>query len=209
MFSTFGAMVNNFDNIRSLLKFPNENSFYFLQILKRRKDNPDLGKDMVHIADYYIYSLEQFDGLKQRIIDQCNSENARAYFRLNVRDARKVAMQVLKRTVDYIVSENYRAVKNAFASCTGEYHSDPDKTWIVDVDWKDVPQGKDPDLYLNKIIAKIQELVFETGKDDTIHTLVTKNGIHIISRPFNLKKFREVYPQIDVHKDNPTILYCP
>jgi hypothetical protein len=202
-------MVNNFDNIRSLLKFPNENSFYFLQILKRRKDNPDLGKDMVHIADYYIYNLEQFDGLKQRIIDQCNSENARAYFRLNVRDARKVAMQVLKRTVDYIVSENYRAVKNAFASCTGEYHSDPDKTWIVDVDWKDVPQGKDPDLYLNKIIAKIQELVFETGKDDTIHTLVTKNGIHIISRPFNLKKFREVYPQIDVPKDNPTILYCP
>ena len=202
-------MVNNFDNIRSLLKFPNENSFYFLQILKRRKDNPDLGKDMVHIADYYIYNLEQFDGLKQRIIDQCNSENARAYFRLNVRDARKVAMQVLKRTVDYIVSENYRAVKNAFASCTGEYHSDPDKTWIVDVDWKDAPQGKDPDLYLNKIIAKIQELVFETRKDDTIYTLVTKNGIHVISRPFNLKKFREVYPQIDVHKDNPTILYCP
>jgi hypothetical protein len=202
-------MVNNFDNIRALLKFPNENSFYFLQILKRRKDNPDLGKDMVHIADYYIYNLEQFDGLKQRIIDQCNSENARAYFRLNVRDARKVAMQVLKRTVDYIVSENYRAVKNAFASCTGEYHSDPDKTWIVDVDWKDVPQGKDPDLYLNKIIAKIQELVFETGKDDTIYTLVTKNGIHVISRPFNLKKFRDVYSQIDVHKDNPTILYCP
>lgn len=125
--------VNNFDNIRDMLEFPDENSFYFLQVLKRRKDNPDLGKDMKHIADYYIYSLEQFDELKPRIIAQCDVENARAYFRINRRDAKKVAMQVLKRTVDYIMSEDYRAVKNAFASCAGEFHSDPDKKWIVDV----------------------------------------------------------------------------
>lgn len=202
-------MVDNFYNIRDLLEFPEENNFYFLQILKRRKDNPDLGRDMVHIADYYIYSLEQFDGLKQRIIDQCNSENARAYFRLNRRDAKKVAMQVLKRTVDYIMSEDYRAVKNAFASCAGEFHSDPDKKWIVDIDWKDVPLGMDPDDHVNRVISKIQELVLETGKDDTIYTLNTKNGIHLISRPFNLQKFRTFYQGIDVHKENPTILYCP
>ena len=126
--------MNNFDIIRKMISFPDENAFYFLQILKRRKDNPDLVKDMIHIEDYYIYSLEQFDGLRQRIIDQCDTENARAYFRLNRRDAKKISMQVLKRTVDYIVSENYRAVKNVFASCAGEFHSDPDKTWIVDID---------------------------------------------------------------------------
>ena len=34
----------------------------------------------------------------------------------------------------------------------------------------------------------------------------TKNGYHIITKPFNLKQFREKYPDIDVHK---TIqLYC-
>lgn len=200
--------VNNFDQIRSMLEFPEKTSFYFLQVLKRRKENPDLGKDMKHIADYYIYSLEQFDELKPRIIAQCDVENARAYFRINRRDAKKVAMQVLKRTVDYIMSEDYRAVKNAFASCAGEFNSDPDKKWIVDVDWKDVPDGMDQDYYLNKLISKVQELVAETGRDDTVSTIPTKNGIHVICRPFNLQKFRDAYEAIDVHKDNMVILYC-
>lgn len=198
--------VNNFDQIRGMLEFPEKTSFYFLQILKRRKDNPDLGKDMKHIADYYIYSLEQFDELKPRIIAQCDMENARAYFRINRRDAKKVAMQVLKRTVDYIMSEDYRAVKNVFASCAGEFHSDPDKKWIVDVDWKDVPEGVDQDEYLNTLMSKVQELVRETGRDDTLYTIPTKNGIHVVCRPFNLKKFSDVY-SVDVHKENPTILY--
>jgi hypothetical protein len=200
-------MVNNFDRIRDLLKFPDKNSFYFLQILKRRKDNPNLGKDMVHIADYYIYSLEQFDAMEKDIIELCNSKNARAYFRLNLRDASKVAMQTLKRVVDHISSGNYKAVKSAYASCTGEYASDPDKTWIVDIDYKDL-EG-DIDMNINAIIAHVQALIFETGRDDTVHTIPTKNGLHVICRPFNLSKFRHVYPSIDTHKDNPTILYCP
>jgi hypothetical protein len=198
--------VNNFDQIRSMLEFPEKTSFYFLQVLKRRKDNPDLDKDMKHIADYYIYSLDQFDELKPRIIAQCDVENARAYFRINRRDAKKVAMQVLKRTVDYIMSEDYRAVKNAFASCAGEFHSDPDKKWIVDVDWKDIPEGLDHDEYLNTLMSKVQELVRETDRDDTLYTIPTKNGIHVLCRPFNLKKFSDVY-SVDVHKDNMVILY--
>jgi len=37
----------------------------------------------------------------------------------------------------------------------------------------------------------------------------TKNGYHIITKPFNLKQFKDKYPDIDVHKNNPTILYIP
>ena len=200
--------MNNFDLIRKMLSFPDENAFYFLQVLKRRKDNPDLGKDMIHIADYYIYSLEQFDGLRQRIIDQCDAENARAYFRLNRRDAKKVAMQVLKRTVDHIMSENYRAVKNAFASCTGEFHSDPDKTWIVDIDNISIDSFNHSDEQ-HKIRQLILDLQRETGKEPIMKFIPTKGGVHIITRPFNLNKFTKQYTDIDVHKDNPTILYCP
>ena len=200
--------MNNFENIRKMLSFPDENAFYFLQILKRRKDNPDLGKDMVHIADYYIYSLDQFDELKRKIINQCNAENARAYFRLNRRDSKKVAMQVLKRTVDYITSKNYNAVKNVFASCTGEFHSDPDKTWIVDVDNVSLDFFNHSDKY-NSVRELVFELQKEAGKEPMMTYIFTKGGIHIITRPFNLNKFREQHPDVDVHKDNPTILYCP
>jgi hypothetical protein len=200
--------MDNFENIRKMLSFPDENAFYFLQILKRRKDNPDLGKDMVHIADYYIYSLDQFDELKRKIINQCNAENARAYFRLNRRDSKKVAMQVLKRTVDYITSKNYNAVKNVFASCTGEFHSDPDKTWIVDIDNVSLDFFNHSDKY-NSVRELVFELQKEAGKEPMMTYIFTKGGIHIITRPFNLNKFREQHPDVDVHKDNPTILYCP
>jgi len=200
--------VNNFELIRNVLEFPDENSFYFLQILKRRKDNPGLERDMKHLSDYYIYSFQQFDELKERIITQCDAENARAYFRINRRDAKKVAMQVLKRTVDYIMSEDYRAVKNAFASCAGEFHSDPDKKWIVDIDWQDIPEGTSRESYLNELILKVQTLIRETGRDETVFTIPTKNGIHVICRPFNLQKFKTEYPTTDVHKDNMVILYC-
>ena len=200
--------MNNFDLIRKMLSFPDGNAFYFLQILKRRKDNPDLGKDMIHIADYYIYSLEQFDGLRQRIIHQCDTENARAYFRLNRRDSKKVAMQVLKRTVDHIMSENYRAVKNAFASCAGEFNSDPDKTWIVDIDNISIDTFNHSGEQ-KKIRQLVYDLQVDTGKEPIMNIIPTKGGVHIITRPFNLDKFKTQYPEIDVHRDNPTILYCP
>ena len=37
----------------------------------------------------------------------------------------------------------------------------------------------------------------------------TKNGSHILMKPFNLAKFKEKYPDVNVHKNNPTILYVP
>lgn len=191
-----------------MLSFPEENSFYFLQVLKRRKDNPGLEKDMIHIADYYIYSIEQFDVLIHRVIDQCDSENARAYFRLNRRDAKKVGMQVLKRTVDYIMSENYRAIKNAFASCAGEFHSDPNKTWIVDIDNVSIDTFNHSEEY-KSVRQLVYDLQIETGKEPIMNFIPTRGGIHIITRPFNLNKFKKQFTDIDVHKDNPTILYCP
>ena len=199
--------MENFNLIRKMLSFPDENAFYFLQILKRRKDNPDLEKDMVHIADYYIYSLEQFDSIEQKIIDQCDAENARAYFRLNRRDAKKVAMQVLKITVDHIMSENYRAVKNAFASCAGRFHSDPDKTWIVDIDCVSIDTFNHAEVY-NEVRNLILDLQSEAGKEPMLNLIRSKSGVHIVTRPFNLNKFKSRFPDIDVHKDNMVILYC-
>ena len=200
--------VNNFSVIRKILRFPTEDSFYFLQVLKRRKDNPDLEKDMIHLADFYIYSLEDYDRLVDRVINLCESENARAYLRLNVRDSKKTAMMTLKKIVDYISNEDYKAVKKAYASCTGEYHSDPDKTWIVDIDDVSIDtfNHSEKQIEIRQLIMDLQE---ETGKVPMLQLIPTRSGIHIITRPFNLQKFKMEYPDIDVHKDNPTILFCP
>ena len=204
-------MINNAHLIRPLLKFESPNDFYFLQILKRRKDNPDLERDMNVLGDYYIYSLEQFDNLMPKIIKICNDENARAYFRLNRRDAKKVGLQMLKRITDLIISENYRPIKNSYASIAGEFHSDPDKTWLIDIDWIDYENFPGA---IDKIKEIISNLQIEAKREPLMIEIPTKNGFHIITRPFNISKLNQLLimgklPQMDSHKDNPSILYMP
>jgi len=199
-------MVNNTEQIRSMLQFDSEDTFYFLQIFKRRKDNPDMAKDMIVLANYCVKSLDHFDTLLPDIIKQCQDNNARAYFRLNRRSYRKTSLKALKMIAGYIEDGNYRAVRKAFDSAADTHHSDPDKTWIIDIDYKDL-EG-DLDQAINEVIHSVQTLIAETDRDDTVWTVNSKNGIHLICRPFNLKKFKNLYPKIDVHKDNPTILYA-
>jgi len=54
---------------------------------------------------------------------------------------------------------------------------------------------------------KIIELQLEIGGEPQMDFIKTRSGVHIICRPFNLQKFKEEFPEVDVHKDNPTILY--
>jgi hypothetical protein len=37
----------------------------------------------------------------------------------------------------------------------------------------------------------------------------TKNGIHLITKRFDVMKFSRQYPDIDIQKKNPTLLYYP
>jgi hypothetical protein len=37
----------------------------------------------------------------------------------------------------------------------------------------------------------------------------TKNGYHLITERFDVKEFAEKYPDIDIQKKNPTLLYYP
>ena len=201
-------MINNFQAIRDLLTFGDEDKFYFIQIFKRRKDNPDMKKDMVIIDNYFVYELEHFNGLEERIIKQCTDNNARAYIRLNRRSSRQVALKTLGRIAQMIEDSNYKFAHRAYLSCAGEYHKEEDKTWIIDID----RNGESDDAYdalINSVIFEAQQLIQETGKDDSMSILPTKNGLHLVCRPFNLSRFKKSFPDVDVHKDNPVVLFCP
>jgi len=200
-------MTNNFNIIRNFLDFSNPDTYYFLQILKRRKDNPNMDKDMVVIDDVFIYSLEQFNRMEDEIIKTCTAHNARAYFRLNKRSMKKSGMMMLKRVTDLIISENYKAIKNAYSSVSGEFHADEDKKWIVDIDnFDNTKLGQS--LRTHAIYQNLEILQRETNREPLMEIIPTKNGLHIITRPFNLKKFKEMYPDVDVHKDNLVVLFC-
>ena len=199
--------MDNYKIIRDLLDFSDPDHFYFLQILKRRKDNPEMEKDMVPVMDFYIDSMNKFNSTENIIKTICDTENARAYFRINRRSKIRTANESLLLLVGYVVSGQYNAAKSVYSSASGRNHSDKDKKWLVDVDWVDIPSGTDPSEYVNKLKSRIKELLLESNRIPDMVDIPTKNGLHIITRPFRLDKFRETYKET-IQKDNPTLLYC-
>ena len=199
-------IVDNTQQIRSMLNFE-ENDFYFLQVLKRRKDNPEMTRNMGVIKNFYIESREDYDKKIPYIIEICHKENGRAYFRLNKRNYDHLGLLLVKRALDYVMSGNPKALKNVFDSVAGEYHSDKDKTWVVDIDWVDFEEAnRKPPAKLVQLLLVLQR---EANREPLAVFIPTKNGVHIITRPFNKKKFSDIYPNVDIHKDSPTILYMP
>lgn len=78
------------------------------------------------------------------------------------------------------------------------------KLWIVDIDSKD-------DEYRNRIISLINECRGAEG-DRIKHIIPTVNGYHLISNGFDRQQFSQklaLYQldQIDIHDNNPTLLY--
>lgn len=88
-----------------------------------------------------------------------------------------------------------------------EINQEEDKTWIIDLD-RNGASDEAYDAYINSVIFEAQKLIQETERDDSMNIIPTKNGLHLICRPFNLSEFRKSFPEIDVHKDNPVMLFC-
>ena len=79
-----GHTIDNFDLIKPLLKFENDDkdTFYFIQILQRKKENPLINRNANVIATYYIRSINHLEKLKKEIILLAKLYNARVYINL-------------------------------------------------------------------------------------------------------------------------------
>ena len=73
-------------------------------------------------------------------------------------------------------------------------------------DAKDVSDitGDNAEALTQKAKAQI-----EARKEPMMELIRTKNGFHVVTRPFNLHIFAKQYPNIQVHKDNMALIYCP
>lgn len=198
-------MIDNFNLILDQISFSNKNEFYFLQIIQRKKDgNKDLHVRNGYrlIKSYYIYSKEELINLKDRITELCKNNNARAYINLNVRNAKEVALECIKKYADLVLNDNSFMGNNIWDSSCGSTRARGYKSlWIVDVD--------NPDK-----LEEIKEIVNScTGSPNRIKcTIPTVHGYHIISYGFNriefLNKLKESnLDYVDIHTDNPTLLY--
>lgn len=195
-------MMNNLEQIKSLLKFENKNEFYFVQVIQRSKENTSLGKNNNLVKAYYVYSLEYLDKKFPEMCKLAEVFNTRVYIHLNRRNAYNIALELMEDLAHNIRGNHLQILSKSYSSVCGKHHSEKDKTWIVDVD-----DDKNNINYQVEIMNFIDALQPEGSK--IIDRIQTKNGYHLITRPFNSEKFNEKYPNIDIHKNNPTILFIP
>lgn len=198
-------MTDNLDIIKWLMQFSSEDDFYFLQIIQRKKENPDLKSDSRVIRNYFISNMDYLDNRYDEIRKLCDVFNARAMFRINRRSHKKVALKNLKIIADTIYEEKYHLANKSFLAACGQTNNEQKKKWIIDID-----NGYDP-LIPQKIITFINTECQPDNTDKYITTIPSKTGIHLITTPFNVQTFKQnsEFKGIDVHKDNPVNLYIP
>jgi hypothetical protein len=105
-------VVDNFDMTKNYMEFNSPDDVYFVQVIKRWKDNKDKpGADAWkadgkrrgtynsggEYLDYYlIHSAAELDALKPQIIKACSYNNARAYISINSRSQSQANTHIAK-----------------------------------------------------------------------------------------------------------------
>lgn len=201
-------MIDNFELIKPFFYFNEANDmFLHCQVIRRGKDHPDLPAANRTIMQYFVTSREHLEKLRPEIIHLCEYFGARAYINLAPRDNNAVTKLAHFKMAERIYNGDFKKPWKIFSSAVGECKSRAPR-WIVDID---------EDMFSNK--EQIKDWIYQIGLDFGKHkvdiqTIIlaeipTKSGVHLITIPFNLQKFKEKYSNIDVHKNNPTILYIP
>jgi hypothetical protein len=216
-------MINNLEIIKPLLNFEKKGDFYMLYVFKRKKDQPEAERDNHQsVRTIKTYCIESLDHLERRwaeIQQLCEMFKARAYIHVQKQNHFDVSLNMMVALAQRIQDGNTNQ-KGLFDSVVGQIKTQ-EKRWIVDVDTKDENHILEVMNYINNHCAPFvnrREIHTHTSNGieisyervpKIIKTIPTKNGIHLITERFDVKQFSEKYPEIDVQKKNPTLLYYP
>jgi hypothetical protein len=217
-------MINNLEIIKPLLNFTDAGDFYMLYVFKRKKDQPEDEKDNHQsVRTIKTYCIESIDHLERRydeIKQLCEMFKSRAYIHVQKQNHFDVSLNMMVDLAQRIQNGQHNQ-KGLFDSVVGQIKTN-EKRWIVDVDVKD-------ENALMKIMNTINnhckplDIVNETHlhKSDgsvevtydydpkVIKVIPTKNGYHLITKRFDVMEFKKQYPEVDIQKKNPTLLYLP
>ncbi len=195
-------MINNIELIKPLLNFEKKGDFYMLYVFKRKKDQPEGERDNHQsVRTIKTYCIESIDHLERRydeIIQMCEMFKARAYIHVQKQNHFDVSLSMMAALAQRIQNGNNNQ-KGLFDSVVGQIKTQ-EKRWIVDVDSLDL-------LYFMGVKDAIRRCKPEGDKIEA--AIPTKNGYHLITSKFDVLAFSKYFPEIDIQKKNPTLLYYP
>jgi hypothetical protein len=176
--------------------------FYMLYVFKRKKDQPEGERDnhqsVRTIKSYCIESIEHLDRRYDEIKQLCEMFKARAYIHVQKQNHTDVSLNMMVALAQRIQDGNHKQ-QGLFDSVVGQVKTQ-EKRWIVDIDTTDYHA-------VTEVTQFITYLRPEGPKVEMV--IPTKNGYHLITGRFDVKTFKEKFPDIDVQRKNPTILYIP
>ena len=200
-------MINNIDLIKPLLNFENKGDFYMLYVFKRKKDQPEGERDNHQSArTIKTYCIESIDHLERRydeIIQLCEMFKARAYIHVQKQNHFDVSLNMMATLAKKIQNGNHNQ-KGLFDSVVGQIKTN-EKRWIIDLD--DVAEVSP--LLMAHIEYQCKPISTFDSDPKIEATIPTRSGFHLITKKFDVIKFKEQYPNIDIQKKNPTLLYYP
>lgn len=189
------------------MKFDSEDDFYFVQILIRGKDghteqgvNGNNKNRLIKI--YTIKSADHLSRVEDEIKAICRAVNGRAYIHPARRSFREVADEMFRNFTQTYISHNDIGLKGCYSTACGKSFVTKHKLYVVDLDGEDANIDK-----MNAVAEFIEDECEPFGTLKLQYIVPTAHGKHLICKPFNTQKFCEKFPTIDVHKNNPTLLY--
>jgi len=136
-------MVNNKKLIIPLLQFPHKDIFYFVQVIQRKVDHKGIrlggsSNNSRLIKGYFISSIDKLEVQWEEMTKLAELFNARVMINLNPRNYRKAGFHMLQKIANCMSNDDFYSLHKAYTSVCGEYHSEIDKRWLIDVDKEDL-----------------------------------------------------------------------
>ena len=197
-------MIDNFNIFSSWFEnLTYQGDFFFVQVIQRRKDC-NINTNYNVIKNYCFFDKETFLEKKEEIIILCKAFNARAYFWVNPRNCKEVQYELIREALESVelgTNKLYTCISKAIGHKRSSHYK---AVWILDFDTKDT-----------ELITKYLDIAMgckHSGSGLVFDLIPTVNGYHALTKGFDLKQFNQQLDiakldSIDIHKDNPTVLY--
>ena len=209
--------IDNFQNVREIMNFSKPgDTIYFVELIKRKKDNPDMLDSRQFIKQFYFKDENEFNNAENSIKTLCQQLGARAYIYLNARS--KAMIDKYTKIYSDRFAKNRKMAQhfgnNPMAYAAGRSFDAPDRPLcFVDIDSDDF-----------KDISAAMKIIQDAGIKPLFAYRSMNNGLHVILpnkddakkldfTPINgnlngLSQFYKNNAKISVEIDKPTLLYA-
>ena len=216
-------VVDNFDLLGKYMEFKSPDDVYFVQIIKRWKDNKDKpgaekwrqqgrlkgsynsGGEFLNY--YLIHSPAELDSIKNEVVKICAYNNARAYISINSRSQNMVNNFIGKFRSRF--NANDPRYKNAEAILYGQAKSGPN--WknerlkvLLDIDTTRESKTKMPNGKKVNVWDEVKKRIEDYGIKVAAEYETPSGGLHLIlnnKNNRNLKPFYKTLKDFDGGRD--------